>query len=480
MLAIGLSLFPLLVFELLCIVAGWGRPEPTVDPFVGFAAIHPLFVKDAAGTKYVTAQNRLKFFQTDEFAALKAPKEFRIFVLGESTVQGEPYTIRTAFPHWLELALQAADSSQDWQVVNCGGISYASYRLAVILNEVLTYQPDLVILCIGHNEFLEDRTYPEHKQMPQWSQQSVSWLARLRTTVLLSTFFRSKNVPKNNPATTLAADAEPMLDFNNGIAAYHWDPQWQAGIVAHYRFNMQRMIDACRRANVPVVVMKPSSNLADNPPFKSEHDATLAAETLSRHDAEVAAAREQYATNLPQAIVHLEQATQLDPQYALTWYELGRALEAAQEYERARAAFIAARDRDVCPLRMTSSLEAALQEVVARTHVPFLDMHELLEDQVPTGILGDYWLVDHIHPSFEGHQLVATSLLELLAKRKFVSPKEGWLTRAQASFKAHFDSLDRTYFHRGNRKLEALRGWASGRADGPPVETRFPHRVKSP
>jgi hypothetical protein len=129
---------------------------------------------------------------------------------------------------------------------------------------------------------------------------------------------------------------------------------------------------------------------------------------------------------------------------------------------------------------MTTALDDALHQVVDETAVPFLDMHELLEDQVPTGILGDYWLVDHIHPSFEGHQLVAMKLVELMGQLQFASVAEDWREKARASFQAHFASLDRTYFHRGNRKLENLRGWAAGRADGPPVETRFPHRLKLP
>ena len=45
-------------------------------------------------------------------------------------------------------------------MINCGGVSYASYRLGPILDEVLGYEPDLIMLYTGHNEFLEARTYP--------------------------------------------------------------------------------------------------------------------------------------------------------------------------------------------------------------------------------------------------------------------------------------------------------------------------------
>ena len=40
--AVALGLSPLLVVELICRANGWGIVEEAVDPFVGFAAEHPL------------------------------------------------------------------------------------------------------------------------------------------------------------------------------------------------------------------------------------------------------------------------------------------------------------------------------------------------------------------------------------------------------------------------------------------------------
>ena len=44
-------------------------------------------------------------------------------------------------------------------MINAGGISYASYRVAVVIKELARYEPDLFIIYTGHNEFLEERTY---------------------------------------------------------------------------------------------------------------------------------------------------------------------------------------------------------------------------------------------------------------------------------------------------------------------------------
>ena len=39
-----------------------------------------------------------------------------------------------------------------------------SYRLLLILEKCLQYKPDLFIVCTGHNEFLEDRSYAHLKE----------------------------------------------------------------------------------------------------------------------------------------------------------------------------------------------------------------------------------------------------------------------------------------------------------------------------
>ena len=141
-------------------VLGCGRTTDAEDPSLVLEAVQPLFVLNRGTGRYEIPKSRWTFFCPDSFDSTKPHSGFRVFCLGGSTVQGRPYSIQTAFPAWLELALRAADASVQWEVVNCGGISYASYRLLPILCEVLHYQPDLVIICSGHNEFLETRTYP--------------------------------------------------------------------------------------------------------------------------------------------------------------------------------------------------------------------------------------------------------------------------------------------------------------------------------
>src|SRR5439155_19892869 len=108
------------------------------------------------------------------------PTESLIFCIGDSTVQGNPWSIETSFSSWLKISLNAAEPSRHWEVVNCGGVSYASYRMVPILQELLQYEPDLVIVHASHNEFLEDRTYGHLKQVLPVVRRTHELLSELR------------------------------------------------------------------------------------------------------------------------------------------------------------------------------------------------------------------------------------------------------------------------------------------------------------
>jgi lysophospholipase L1-like esterase len=491
--ALGLSVFA--AVEGVCMLGGWGRPADYPDPYVGFSEVHPLFVLDDAGTRYRIPRSRRDFFAKESFPAVKEPKTFRIFCLGGSTVQGRPYSTPTSFPRWLQLSLNAGDDSRDWEAVNCGGISYASYRLVPILKECLQYEPDLFVICTGHNEFLEDRTYSHIKHAPGYAAVPMRRLSRLRTVTLLRSLIsrargKSDVAPDDRPV--LPADTSPLLDVeNNQLQAYHRDDEWHAGVVEHFEFNLRRMIDIAAAAEVPVVLVLPPSDLRDSPPFKSETTSGLDAAAASRFRSLVERGRTTARSDLKKAIAALEEVVRIDGRHAGTWYLLGRCYDAHwrktlddRYRDKARAAYVRARDEDVCPLRMVSPLEEVMRRVAAETETPLIDAHALLEAKCPDGILGRQFLVDHIHPSpVKGHQAIAHALADLLKSRGTFHPSDNWERDRAASFRRYLSELrrrDESYFLRGERTLRALRAWTKGLAEKPSLDPGVPKRPLKP
>lgn len=476
LLAVCVGMAPFVFAELLFTALDWGRAEDQNDPFAGFHSVRPLFVLNEARDRFEIPKSRHVFFRPDGFAAKKAKGEFRIFCLGGSTVQGRPYAIETSFTTWLELALEAADSERNWEVVNCGGVSYASYRLVPILEEVLEHQPDLIVLCSGHNEFLEDRTYDHIKDQSVLLRNAQHAALKCRTYCVLRDSIlrltRSNESPSENSKPLLPTEVDARLDYRGGLALFHRDDSWRDRVLEHYRFNMQRMVRLTSDAGVPLILINPVSNLRDTPPFKSEHRNGLHADDLRQWDLLWRQARDSYATNLRKSIELFHQAAEIDGQYAALQYQLGVCYDILGDFEMAARHFVLAKDNDICPLRMFERQHKDLREIAASTDAIFVDVRSEISSRCRGEIADDSWLVDHVHPSIQGHQLIAGMILERMASDGFVSPSGRWEKRRDALYERHRKGLGDFYFHEAERRLEGLRRWATGRAtlERPPVD----------
>jgi lysophospholipase L1-like esterase len=467
-LAVGIGMLPLLACEALLRAFDLGRPGAYDDPFVGFSAVHPLFERNEDGTRYEIPRAHEKFFRRDGFAAVKPPDEFRIFCLGGSTVQGHPFSVETSFTTWLELSLRAADPSRRWRVVNCGGVSYATYREALIVRELLDRQPDLFILCTGHNEFLEDRSYEHLKRAPAIVRVPVEQASRLRSFGLLSSaftrLFRGLAARAPDDRTKLGPEVEAVLDYEGGLASYHRNEAWRRGVVDHFRFNLRRMVEMAHDAGVPVILMNPVSNL-ETPPFKSEHRAGMSAEDARRFDELWEEARQAYGRSLPEAIAHLKRAIALDDQHAGIHYTLAECYSDLGRLDEAREEYILAKDLDICPLRILEPMNRAVLDIARATRTPVIDLVAYFEAKSGRGITGYDWLVDHVHPSIIGHQLIANLLVDEMARLGYVHPREGWVAERDRLYRKNLESLDDFYYLMGQKRLGNLRLWSEGRGN---------------
>jgi tetratricopeptide (TPR) repeat protein len=469
-LAVLIGLCPLVALEGLCVLFDWGRPALHDDPFVGFRSTRPLFVLDAGRTRYEIPKSRQWHFRPASFAAQKGAREFRIFCLGGSTVQGEPFEPVTSFTTWLAISLRAADPTRDWQVINCGGVSYATYRLVPILEEVLGYEPDLIIFCEGHNEFLESRQYERIADRGPLVNEALDKVSRCRTfTLAREGYLRLRGISSSDPPRRrpiLPTEVEALLDYRGGLEAYHHDDVWRRGVIAHFRVSLERIVEIARQADVPLILINPVSNLLDTPPFKSEHRPDLSAADEARWESLCEQARRALHGDHPdrrRAIRLFLEACELDPLHAGGFYNLGKCLEAAGEFDQAREALLKAKELDVCPLRILEPMNQAVLDVAAETDTPLVDAQAMCAERSRNGIVGGEWLVDHVHPGVEGHKLLADALADMLVELGVVEPAADWQAVKQARYQSHQASLDPLYFIRAMERLKRLEGWAHGR-----------------
>jgi tetratricopeptide (TPR) repeat protein len=409
----------------------------TEDPFVGFASNVPLFVSQPGpgGSQLLTtATNKLDLFNQQSFPKVKAANSYRIFTLGGSTTYGRPYFDLTSFSGWLREMLPAADNGKNWEVINAGGISYASYRVAHLMEELVKYQPDLFIIYTGQNEFLEERTYSQIKEIQPLVRSAVSLLAKTRTWTMMNNALQTVGLAAQKKAENtekLGVTVNAILDQSVGINRYTRDESLQKKVLLHYRISLERMVALARSVGAQVIFVNPASSLNDCTPFKSEHTAGLAPVERQRttdllEKAKFALKQEAWG----EAVALLKNALAADPGHAEMHYRLGQALLALGHFDEAKKEFILARDEDVCPLRALSSMNTILFEVAEEQNVEVVDFVALVDQQMQKlkghSIPGEELFLDHVHPTIEGHRILALALIQNMIKLELVQPQPDW------------------------------------------------------
>ncbi|MEE2843698.1 MAG: hypothetical protein VX761_04240 [Planctomycetota bacterium] len=464
--AIGFGLVPFVLFEISLRILGIGAVNETLDPFI--AINHPvsLFELNAEQTQYQTVAARKRYFQEASFSKNKTDDTFRIFCLGGSTVQGRPFAVETSFTSWLKLQLEVADPNRKWEIVNCGGVSYASYRLLPILTEIMNYEPDLVVIYTGHNEFLEDRTYAHLRDPSGWQSISQHAVRNIRTIHLVrETWHKITGDEVSTQQVSLATEVETILDQQSGLKSYQRDRTWQANVIEHFKFNIHKMIEICDSNRVPLYLCNPACNIRDCTPFKSAPTSGLDPATIQSIKQTKANISKQLKSRSVQPIREsAHRLTQLDPHNAATLFQAGLLLMDNGAGVAARDVLLRAKDEDICPLRILTVMNDFLTSVPSGPALQVIDVQEHFAEQSPVQIPGDNLFLDHVHPTIRGHQLIAGYLFERMVAQAIIQLPMDFTVQRSSRFRSHLESLSEVYYQQGEIRLKGLQMWSRGQA----------------
>lgn len=455
-------------FGLLEVVLALFGVQPVLydaDPLAGFDSNIPLFTKarGADGTvQMATARNKLAFFNQQQFPADKSSGTYRIFCVGGSTTFGRPYGASTSFAGWLGEFLPIADPSRRWEVINAGGISYASYRVSSLMEELIQYEPDLFVVYSGQNEFLERRTYSTVLETPESVRGLQGLLSHTRTWAILSEILKKDSAKPSDDPDLLPEEVETLLGDSVGLEAYARDDPFATQVLQHYRVNLVRMVDIARSVGAQVVMVTPASNLGTCSPFKDQQSDGLSrdevAEFISYHSAAEAKFEDE---EYEEAIRLVEQALKIDSRVASLHYLHGRLLRRLGRSDQAKLAFLRAIDEDVCPLRALTPMAKIATEVANEKEVPLVDFVALVEGRTKDGIPDHDQFLDHVHPSIELHRELALSILDKLTAEGVVKPQSSWGPETiQALVQEVEGQLDHAAHARALRNLSKVLAWA--------------------
>ena len=425
------------------------------DPFVGFEGSQPVFQVNGSGGEALarTSEPKLVWFNDQQFSVAKPPDTIRVACLGGSTTFGRPFDDRTSFAGWLRELFPTVDADHQWEVINAGGVSYASYRVARVMEELAAYDVDIYILYTGQNEFLEWRTYGDLIEgNSQLNRVSNVFVHHTRIGALIRSGFETTGLVAselNRSKQVMPDDVDEMLNHSIGPRDYQRDVRWAGNVVAHFEHNLGRMREIARRAGARFVLVSPISKLRDCTPFKAEFAASLDPKTRSELSSELDTALQNLARGeFETALAHLDAVIKQDTQHAGVHYYRGQALFELGRFEEARVAYQQAIDQDICPLRATTSILESIARVASTEGVIHVDMdHALrreLRDSYGHECPGKESFLDHVHPTIEIHRLIALQTIEALGSAGvgIHSPTPEQLAEADAEVLEKIDSQE--------------------------------------
>ena len=252
LLALGaLALGPAAVVALECALALGGVAPP--------ALLRPSFnLGGAVGPGFVT---RVEVIDGVEHAVLdggaaraglfpvhKPPGGWRVVTLGESSVYGADYLLEDSFSATLERRLQAQEPGRTVEVINAGVGGSVSDEILQFTQEVLRYEPDLLVLYLGHNDLVPLADLVERRAYNVGTIAVRVLLDRLRLAMLLE-----RALPES--ALLLAGRPEGQGGYLDEAPASPWERRLTGRLVtASLVSNLAAMARLARGRGVDVVI----------------------------------------------------------------------------------------------------------------------------------------------------------------------------------------------------------------------------------
>lgn len=402
-------------------------PHESSNPYISLRNREPVFETAVVEGRKIYQRTPHHWIHPDqEFTARKSPDTIRIFALGGSAAQGWPHPPDWSYPAILRRQLSKSYPDRTIEVLNVAGNTYASYRVKVVFEEALRYEPDLILVYSGNNEFLEDFLYRVDRLPAPWRHSAV---VRLIGRAL------PRDAPKHIVDVTNYGAADQVanrLSFAFGRESpRRSDPQQFRTVIDHYRYNLDQMLASARDAGVAVMLLDVPVNLKDWRPNVSRHRPGLT-DTELRSFVEyfrrgfLASEANEYEV----ASQELRGALAIDDTFAEAHYLRARALLQLQSIDEARSHFELALAHDAYPFRSLPEFAVVRRELAQQYRAPHIEISRLLEARTADGIIGFDTLVDYVHPTVASNRVIARAVLEtmdeagLLPAARAITPAE--------------------------------------------------------
>lgn len=342
-------------------------------------------------------------------STLSVPKPqgtVRVFVVGGSSAMG--FGVRHPFSDLMEVDLNDQFPDKDWEVVNGGVSAFASHRALAVVKRACEFEPDLILIYLGHNEFLEEVFYDPDGLVARL-EQTRGFAQRIRIVNFFGSLF-PKEPPKSIPKL------QHHFFGNTHFPLIHSTAEKRQRI-DFLKSNLRKMAAECQQHGVTLVLIPAVTNLLvppGNPEHGWEHESGDWPGLVQRCEEALATRDYDEARDLAGRLIDL------DSEHAIAHYLDGLAALGEGDLESAIVALSEANRLDYRGDRACPEIQQAILDVAAEVAVLSSDARPDFAAQLPDEFhrasSGEDLLLfmDHCHPTRTGHRLLADFSLNLV------------------------------------------------------------------
>lgn len=346
-----------------------------------------VFVKDKRALCYKVNPLKEGIFIDQEFPVKK--DAYRIFILGGSSVN------YLGNFDALKKKLELKRPHKKIEIINAGGLSYGTNRLLLVLEEILEYRPDLIVLYSGHNEFEEE--YLKMEKRRTVFTRLNDFLLHFRVYQALSR--AHSDIRKN----VLMAGMKPD---NCKIAPFTLNPQVRWGrssgedekmsIYGNYKSNIESMIKMAKNNSIKMVISTVAYNQLGAPPFYSL--------TYGNYE------------DFKKNVSHdkLEEWLGKETKDPFVEYAIGEFLYQRKEFSEAEKHFEKAYILDSQPHRANSVTNSIVKSLARQYEISLADIEARVMENSEGGIPSPDLFSDHCHLNDKGREILLDEIFNAI------------------------------------------------------------------
>ncbi len=363
-----LALLPILLIGIIEIGLRIFDYGPNLDLFEPYPELNGYLIPNPdVALRYFPPPSPTGFPTDDIFLKDKPDNTKRIFVLGGSSTAGFPYFFNGCFSISLEDRLIAAYPDYNFEVINLGMTAVGSYTVREFARTCLDYEPDLLVIYAGHNEFYGVLGSGSTLSGAQANRTLTLALLKLRH---LKLYQLIQDGARRIKRSTAANETGTLMARMAGDQAIPIDSEKYTRTAEIFCRNLADIVNRYQKQNVPVVLSTLASNLCDQPPFVSLPEDT----TAEGH------------------------------------FNIARLAEHNGQFTRADYHYSRARDLDGLRFRASSDFNKTIKSFGKRSGVYICDVEHWFKSISPNGLTGTNLMLEHLHPNQEGYFQIGKAL----------------------------------------------------------------------